>query len=266
MKISKPFTLRILNTRELHPLQAASNQSGDRLVEMDSQTTYEAPKRASKVIANGLILPEKDSPLYENLPESLKIKKNATPAQIRNARNALWLSVSWNETRNNAQFAREFELPLPPDVDLSLTQNAVESFAADALVSQGMIADMAIHETYVKDIATGANLVSSRTAYLLCTTRPFINEKFANKTREWNSFETLRNWRQDWFDALKSILPEASEDNSQATTDLIRFAARFSSRPTIVKTSRTRPHEDIVQNNHDSIEIPAEPVKNQRRL
>lgn len=266
MKISKPFTLRILNTRELHPLQAASNQSGDRLVEMESKTTYEAPKRASVVVCNDLILPPKESSFFEHLPESLKIKKPANPAQLRNARNALWLTVSWNETRQNAQFAREFELPLPPELDLHVVKSAVENFASNSLVSQGMVADMAIHETYSKDPISGTNIVSTRTAYLLCTTRPYINEKFANKTREWNSFEMLRNWRRDWFDQLSTILPVPDELTSQATNDLIKFTARFSSHPTLHIPSRLRLTESSNVKNEQPIEMPAEPAKTTRRL
>lgn len=230
MRISKPFTISILNKQTLHPLQAASNTSGEKLVDlMANNTEYTPPKRSSYVAYNDLILPQKDTQAYNNLPEFLQIRKGARDAVVRNARNTLWLKVNWREKRDDAQFARMFELALPTETDFEKTRDIAVKFAEEQLVSKGMVVDLAIHESHVKDTATGLPTLQSRTAYFLCTTRAFESGDFINKNRDWNKTTQLISWRNEWFDLLSPLVSDLAAPN-QSSKDLIKFCDRFSTK------------------------------------
>lgn len=227
MKIKYPFVIEILNTERVHPLQAASNHSGEKMVEMVTSggigtIDYLPPKRSSSVVLNEILLPERDSPLFASLPEFLQLRKAPRPEATRNARNNLWLAVKWREKRKHSQFCRVFELRLPTDAPLADARDAVARFAERSLLAQGMIVDLAIHEMAGDSEGSAP---SSRTAYLMCTTRSFIDGEFGIKNREWNAFAQLVAWRSAWFDALMPILD--SESPSPCTQGLIKFAKRF---------------------------------------
>lgn len=230
MKIKKPFVIEILKKERVHPLQAASNHSGEKMVEMITSgdlgnIEYLPPKRGATVVLNEILLPPRESALFASLPEYLQLRKSPRPEATRNARNNLWMSVNWREKRHDSQFCRQFELVLPTDSTLEQARSAVAQFAESALMSQGMVVDLAIHETPGL-LPESAPL--SRTAYLMCTMRPFEDKNFANKNRDWNSFGQLIAWRTEWFDALYPIL--AADSASQATIDLLAFAKRFASK------------------------------------
>ena len=231
MKISQPFIVHILNKQDAHPLQAASDLSGEKMVELRGMAgnDYTPAKRLAVVVATDLILPPKDTYHYLNLPEALQIRKGARADLVRNTRNNLWIKVAWREKRADAQFARKFELALPPDILLAQAQLALASFAESALVSRGMIADLAIHEAQILDPANPAKASTlSRTGFLMCTTRPFEDGSFVNKNRQWNDRAQMLDWRKEWFTVLAKHMPEKSNpDISQEAKDLWRFIERF---------------------------------------
>lgn len=236
MKISHPFVVEILNKIDTHPLQAASNYSGEKMVELTQGPGggYSPPKRQGIVALNDIILPTKDSIHGLNLPEFLQIRKGARAEVIRNTRNTLWLRVDWRETRANAQFARLFQLALPTEIDVQRAREAMTLFAEKELVSVGMVADLSIHESRELNSFTQLEAVLSRTGYLMCTTRPFEDGKFINKNRQWNDRAQLLAWRKSWFETLREFLPAPSEPTiSQSSRDLWKFTQRFSGSPTV---------------------------------
>ena len=239
MTISHPFTIDILNKEVEHPLQAASNHSGEKMVDFTDECEFSPPKRGSVIALNDLILPPKDSPHYLSLPDVLQIKKGARPEVIRNTRNLLWLRVHWREKRANAQFARRFELALPPEIPLETAKKAVVDFAQQELISLGMVADLAIHELRQPPDEKGQTVVSRR-AFLMCTTRPFEDGEFANKTRTWNDRGQLIAWRQAWFAILNQTLPPPDQ-RSQHSIALAKFAERFMSKSASLPTRDTPP-------------------------
>lgn len=220
MSLSRPFYVTVLNKASLHPLQAASDHCGRKLFEMDSKslqnTTHYLPaKRLDVVALDGIVLPEKDSAHYTHLPEFLRIRKNADADATRNARNSLWLRVAWRETRADAQYGRRFELTLPPELPLLAAENALRRFAQEQLVAEGMVVDLAIHETLDRRPDSEAPVAVRRQGFLMCTTRPFENGEFAkNKPRHWNERKTMLAWRHAWF----KILTEAIQANPTAPT------------------------------------------------
>ena len=204
MKISTPFIVKILNKQDLHPLQAASNQSGNKLqdVTIKQDYTFTPPKRGALVVHNELILPQKDSPQYIHLPEFLKIKRTIHPDVVRNTRNLLWIKVNTKEKRENSQYARQFELALSPEIPLEDAVTIVQTFAMDELIGKGMVVDFAIHENQVKNKDAPPEVIE-RTAFLMCTTRPYSHGEFTSKPREWNDRGQFMAWRSAWFAHLQ---------------------------------------------------------------
>jgi hypothetical protein len=231
MKIAHPFVVQILNKQDTHPLQAASDLSGEKMVELRGVVgnDYNPIKRSAVVVSNDLILPAKDTYHYLNLPEALQIRKGARAEVVRNTRNHLWIKVAWREKREDAQFARKFELALPPEMPLDSAREALTSFAESALVSKGMIVDLAIHEAHIIDVlAPDEPVTLSRTGFLMCTTRPFEGGVFVNKTRQWNDRNQMLEWRKEWFLELAKHMPDRATANlSQEAKDLWRFIERF---------------------------------------
>lgn len=71
--------------------------------------------------------------LPENAPEEYK------------DRSTLWNAVEMVEKSQDAQLAREFEVALPSELTREQQIEVVEAFVRDNLTSQGMVADIAIH-------------------------------------------------------------------------------------------------------------------------
>lgn len=206
-----PFTITMLSKRDLHPLQAAANLAGERMLDVSALTMgdYAPHKRSAVVVHSDLILPEKDQDHFKHLPETLKLRKGARSDLVRNAKNNLWVRVDWSEKREDAQFARVFTLALPPSMDLRLAEKTLREFAEKELLSRGMIADVAIHETRRDGVA------QKRHAYAMATTRPFHNGEFQNKNRAWNDRSLLSVWRKSWFASLQKALLEDQERSEQ---------------------------------------------------
>lgn len=232
MSVSRPFYVTVLNKMNLHPLQAASDQCGRKLFEMDSKSiqnsiNYMPAKRLAVVAADGLALPDKDSPHYVHLPECLRIRKNADADATRNARNSLWLKVAWRETRADAQYSRRFELALPPELPLPAAEAALRRFAQERLISEGMVVDFAIHETRTRAGEGEEAIAVRREGFLMCTTRPFENGEFAKtKPRHWNKRETMLTWRHAWFEILTAAIEANSAPSTLAGRQLLDFANR----------------------------------------
>lgn len=60
-------------------------------------------------------------------------------------RNTLWNAVEMAEKSKDAQLCREFELALPRELNRAQQIEIVQQFVRDKLTSQGMVADIAIH-------------------------------------------------------------------------------------------------------------------------
>ncbi|MBQ8982117.1 MAG: MobA/MobL family protein [Lachnospiraceae bacterium] len=66
-------------------------------------------------------------------------------------RGTLWNAVELAEKSSNAQLAREFELALPVEMTREQQIEVLHRFIKDKLVSQGMIADLVIHDPPVRN-------------------------------------------------------------------------------------------------------------------
>lgn len=107
-------------------------------------------------------------------------------------RQDLWNAVEAMEKRKDAQLAREIELSLPHELTFEKNREMVRSFVREQFVSQGMIADLAIHAPHVDRDQRNIH------AHVMLTMRRVTQEGFGPKVREWNSREQLEAWREAW--------------------------------------------------------------------
>ena len=104
----------------------------------------------------------------------------------------LWNSVEAIERRKDAQLAREIQLSLPHELNREQRLELARGFVQEQFVNQGMIADVAIHEP------TGGSDDRNHHAHVMLTMRELAGDGFGKKNRDWNSPETLANWREQW--------------------------------------------------------------------
>jgi len=118
--------------------------------------------------------------------------------QALNDRQTLWNAVEKAERRVDAQTAREVEIALPIELNREQQIALVKNFVKENFISLGMGADVAIHDgkKATRDtIATSDN----PHAHILLTTREILVDGLsAKKNRDWNSEQSLKNWREQW--------------------------------------------------------------------
>lgn len=150
---------------------AAAYRSGERIEDWRTGEVHDYTRR-SGVVATGIIAPD------------------SAPAWTGD-RAELWNQVEATERRRDAQLAREFEVALPCELDLEQRRALVERFCRDELVSNGMVADYAIHTGHIDS--------RNAHAHILTTLRRVDGDGFAaKKERAWNSKEQLQHRYQAW--------------------------------------------------------------------
>ena len=104
-------------------------------------------------------------------------------------RQTLWNMVERAEKRVDAQVAREVEITLPRELSESQCIDLVRSFIRDQFVSQGMVADMAIHRPDASDGKEQPH------AHVLLTMRRLDSASdtgfSTKKERDWNEREDI---------------------------------------------------------------------------
>lgn len=109
-----------------------------------------------------------------------------SPAWVHD-RQALWNHAERSEVRKDAQIAREIEVALPLELSRKQQEILLERFIKTQFVSQGMVADVCIHDK-----------PGNPHAHILLTTREINLTGFGRKNRDWNSKEQLEQWRSEW--------------------------------------------------------------------
>lgn len=128
-----------------------------------------------------------------------------TPAWMLD-RTSLWNGVEKSEKRRDAQLAREIEVALPRELAAERRVSVVREFVQDEFVSQGMIADIAVHVGRSRDGAEQPH------AHILLTTRSLTAEGFGPKNRDWNATDRLELWRSHWAEHINRELERAGRD------------------------------------------------------
>lgn len=111
---------------------AAAYRSGERLFDVSQGRWFEFDK--PDVIHTEIMIPVNQE----------------VPAWVQD-RQALWNMVEKAEKRVDAQLAREVEITLPRELSKDQQVGLVRRFVGDQFVSQGMVADIAIHRPMAAD-------------------------------------------------------------------------------------------------------------------
>lgn len=151
---------------------AAAYRAGERLTDERLDMSFNYSKRGG-VEHSEIMLPE------------------GAPSRLSD-RHTLWNEVEKVECRVDARVAREVQVSLPHELTFEQRQELVRDFAQRAFVDRGMIADVAMHtpDEHGDD--------RNYHAHIMLTTRRIDGDRFGLKEREWNSRETLRDWREQW--------------------------------------------------------------------
>ncbi len=152
-----------------------------------------------------------------------------------NDRQQLWANVELASRRKDAQVAREFMLPLPHELTAEQRIALVREFVSGVLISQGMIADIAIH------LPDRQGDQRNHHAHITCTMRHISAGGFGKQAREWNDdFAALKklyalkmtgqleeaeklehelrktrpifDWREQWAATINKKLAESGHD------------------------------------------------------
>lgn len=117
----------------------------------------------------------------------------AAPAEWQN-REILWNAVEENEKTKDSRLVREFVVALPIELSKAQWERLLSDFVSDTFVSDGMCADVAIHDPY----PPGHN----PHAHILLTVRPLDeNGKWQYKTEK--EYLCVKNGKEQGFTAAE---------------------------------------------------------------
>lgn len=118
-------------------------------------------------------------------------------------RQMLWNQVEAVEKRKDAQLARDIIAALPRELNAEQQIALVREFVQTQFVSQGMIADIAIHDKLASD---GKNQPH---CHIMLTLRDVSRDGFGKKNREWNQRTLVSVWRDAWAETTNRHLEAA---------------------------------------------------------
>lgn len=110
-------------------------------------------------------------------------------------RERLWNTVEAMEKRRDAQLAREINMALPHQLDADTRRQMVQEFVREQFVSQGMVADFALHDPMP---GRGDDPRNFHAHVMLTLRKATAKGLHPVKTREWNSRALLGDWRKAW--------------------------------------------------------------------
>lgn len=113
----------------------------------------------------------------------------------------LWNAAEAAERRRDSQVAREVRVALPSELEGQEQRDLVREFCRQEFVGDGMVADVAYHDT------GGEN----PHAHILLTMRRIEGQGFGKKERTWNGKERLEGWRESWADHANRALDRAGQ-------------------------------------------------------
>jgi hypothetical protein len=228
------YRMSILNRKNSHPLEASSYYSGKDQVDLLTNKNYTSNTK-DNVIWSNIATPDKneDAELYNQLPQYVKFRVEKKDL-IDNARNILWRNVFLRETRDDAQFARLFEVSIPSFLTQNEAMKAVSDFSK-ILIKEGMIADCSVHSrqkslahlslkemvvSNIKDKLEEQKQEGSLdyTGYLMCTLRDYKEGVFVNKNRGWNDRKKMESWRYKWVEILANTIEFSNTSTEQKKT------------------------------------------------
>ena len=165
---------------------SAAYRSGEKLYNDETGITHDFTRKGGVILCEIMLPP--------NAPERYK------------NREVLWNEVQQIEKRSDAQFAREIEVALPAEMSREEQIECVRSFIQDNFVSEGMIADWALH-----DKGDG-----NPHAHIMLTLRGFDeHEKWLKKQKSVFANSRDDKGRPVYDPSLPSYDPKNKEETSQ---------------------------------------------------
>ena len=153
----------------------------------------------------------------------------------------LWNTVESGETRVNSQLAREVLVALPVEIANECRSTLLDGFVREAFVSQGMVADYAIHDK-----------PGNPHAHIMLTLRELSPDGRGftrTKNRNWNDPGLLETWRSLWSEHANRML---AQQGFAERIDHRSFADQGISGPTTVHVGRDNgANSDVVQERLD---------------
>ncbi len=110
-------------------------------------------------------------------------------------RERLWNHVEAVEKRKDAQLAREINMALPHELSAEARLELVRSFVREQFTSQGMVADIALHDPVPE---SGHDPRNFHAHVMLTLRQAEVGGLRRVKTREWNSDALLTTWHAAW--------------------------------------------------------------------
>ena len=198
-------------------IAAAAYRAGEKLYDRETGLTHDFTRKGG-VVHQEILLPDHAPKEYMD-------------------RQTLWKSVTKVEQKSNAQFAREVEVALPMEFSRELQLAVIKEYVQTNFVSEGMCADIAIHD----------KRKGNPHAHILLTTRPikadgswgtkekkeyardengnripFIDKKTGKQklgkrneklwkritvqANNWNDRGNVEKWRKSWADICNRYL------------------------------------------------------------
>ena len=202
----------MISTRSKSPPTTASAayQSGERLYDERTHRTKNYNDKRG-VIYTEIMLPDNAPREYAD-------------------RNTLWNAVEWSETNWNAQMARKLHITLPRELSMDDNLKLIREYVQEQFVSQGMIADIAIHDPAPPNHNPHAHVMLTMRAldeqghWLPKCHREYVLDENGDRikgengkwkfrkvfTTDWDNRDNAEKWRQAWEDIQNRYL-EAAE-------------------------------------------------------
>lgn len=161
---------------------AAAYRATERIEDRTTGETFDYTKKEKALYTNIFYMPN-------DVPEWAKDRAE------------LWNSCEEKENRKNSQFCRSFDIALPKELSLEDNIELVKKWVANNYVIRGLVADVAIHAPHKNaDGTTNENLH----AHILIPTRKLNKDGWAEKDRQANDREFLKQVRTSWAEIVNA--------------------------------------------------------------
>ncbi|EDK0005573.1 molybdopterin-guanine dinucleotide biosynthesis protein MobA, partial [Listeria monocytogenes] len=162
-------------------------------------------------------------------PESFILKPDYVPNEFLD-RQTLWNKMELAEKQVNSQICREVNVALPIELNNTDQRSLIEEFVKDNFVSEGMIADVAIHRDdennphahimlTMREVDSEGNILNKRKKIpkLDENGNPILLENgkikmVSIKTNDWDRKSLVSEIRKDWADKVNQYLKDRNID------------------------------------------------------
>ncbi|ECT3804495.1 MobA/MobL family protein [Salmonella enterica] len=128
------------------------------------------------------------------------LRPKNTPDCLHVPSEVLWNIVEKKENRSNSRTAKEFKITLPTELSNEQNIELMKDFLLNHFVDKGIICDFVLHNDKHN---------KNPHAHVMITTREIKADGFGKKVREWDTEETLHQWRKDWAKVQNKHLKNA---------------------------------------------------------